>query len=515
MKYPRKIKTGIKGVTISQKAPGAPFQVKVFDSEQTKITGETKHITKRWATEAEARAWGATTFADVTKGIVRAGRLTISALMEDYITWSRGEGNKEPHLKEARGLLMLLTAKGLDNLKALDLARRTNALIGEMKDRRQRGPRARPPGYVAKVSHKKKGQEAPKTEPRPLSAATRRRFAQQLKAFGNWCLKEENNIGLTHNPFQAVSLAKLTKTIKTIYSAEECLALASDEALGMKHGLYFFTLLNSGQRERECAWLRWSHFKWAEGLIHVQLPDDIDRAEAKRLGWDLSDPKKNPGQWKRYKNVKGDSERLIDLEPELIQELRKHAKLNEDYVFPEWYRQTHNVDDALSSHLKALGHDRGSRKVHTLRANYGCLRLAAGVDMQTVQISMGHADSDTTMTYTGASRNLFRMCQDWGRRIKLREAWRAAKLSKNCPKKAPVSASLGQLPEAEAPDAEDDINGELYVVLNDFNGLETEPSLPLTGTDGGHLGDYESGGWGFKSLPARHGDKELELPCPS
>jgi len=106
---------------------------------------------------------------------------------------------------------------------------------------------------------------------------------------------------------------------------------------------------------------------------------------------------------------KGSKERLVNLSPRLLQELRTYwVKYRPtDLLFPGQPANKPYADTTIRKAMKVAAEKAGIRRrvyPHVLRHSYATGLLEAGVDLLTISKLLGHASFVTTMVYLHCRR---------------------------------------------------------------------------------------------------------------
>jgi integrase len=446
-KKPTPVESGIRGVSLLDYGSdyrGLRWQVRVWDRDAG------KHKNHRCDEKSAALEWGRDQLGKFITGTDRAGKVTLAEVAPSYLAYLEGV-SKPDSMVEARWIMNGAVKFGVGSLKAKNggAAAQVNKFLA----------------HLAAKTLERRG--------RPLSQSTTRRYALHFRQLGNWLL--EKGDGFAQHPFKALAVPKKQKKLPPAFTLDESMKLVTT-ALGHDDGLIVAAYLYTGMRQRELSWLRWSQIRWSDNKIRITLPDAVDRAESERLRATAPQRRKT----KSAKAVKGDKERLIDLEPELAELLKPHAKLDDSYVWVDTYRRYTNTSWSLlvKRVLAHCGIDKRDRRLHSLRATYACIRLAAGLDVVRLRKQLGHESLSMTDHYASAAEEFVDRCRDWKGHLLLRQ------LCNSCAKTPPSVASPDQS-EGVAASEDDGIDWDNYViVIPDHSELWREEVLRPTGTDG-------------------------------
>jgi integrase len=453
IKYPLRLPSepGIILLDYGPNAAGLRFQARVWD-ERKRIPKSGKlggYETLKHATLAEAAAWARTKKAEFTLGMARAGRLTLDMVRDDFLTYVKAKKNRkgktpsEAHIKEIADLLDDMKRAGITDLKDDKLATRAIQFISCRKSKKSR---PRKDEVLRRRHHNGFSGEAAELAPETIH-----RLVGHMRHLGNWCVG--SNL-LVNNPFAMVPKGSLPDRLPRTYTLDECRRLVSDEAVKSFEGLLFATLLYTTMREQEAVWLRGTDFNFRARMIRVVLEeareaDDFSAMAADEVG----------------KRVKRDKERLVLIPDELADLLGPYAMAAGDgFVFPDALREKSQSQlwDRFITHCEALKVKPQPRAVHALRATGACLQLASGmIDSLSIVDNLGHTDADTSLKYVRSARMFKLETAGWGGQIRLRRPIESA-----CNSRATEPVRKEAKEGDEAP-PEDDIEGELFVVLND------------------------------------------------
>jgi integrase len=228
---------------------------------------------------------------------------------------------------------------------------------------------------------------------RKLAPRTVQMFFNVIRAALNAAVRKRV---LPANPAAGVIVKGGTATSKVgqALTVEEMNRFLAHDPESRLHALWV-TAAYTGLRPAEVLALRWEDIDFDAAVLHVGRT-------LVRVG---NEPFYGP--------CKAGSERAVELEPELVDALRRHRKrqleerlqmgqrwIDERLVFTNQVGgalDQHNVANAFRARLKAAG----LRKVrwYDLRHSYGTALIAAGVDAKTVSQLMGHRNVTLTLTH--------------------------------------------------------------------------------------------------------------------
>lgn len=202
-----------------------------------------------------------------------------------------------------------------------------------------------------------------------------------LKMFYQWCVDEG---WISHNPFVALEMPRLTKPLPKVLSVEDVAKLLNQPHLSLGQKVLLECLYGCGLRISELLALTWQN-------IHL---DASDTGYLTCMG-------------------KGGKERLVPLTPpacQLLNQWRGCALIPitpKSLVFdPNRFGEDMAPRGQLNRRvvwgwLKLLGEQIGKDiSPHTFRHSFATHLLAGGADLRTVQQLLGHADIATTQWYT-------------------------------------------------------------------------------------------------------------------
>lgn len=202
-----------------------------------------------------------------------------------------------------------------------------------------------------------------------------------LKMFYQWCVDEG---WISHNPFVALEMPRLTKPLPKVLSVEDVANLLNQPNLSLGQKVLLECLYGCGLRISELLALTWQN-------IHI---DTNDMGYLTCMG-------------------KGGKERLVPLTPpacQLLTQWRGSALIPitpKSLVFdPNRFGEDMAPRGQLNRRvvwgwLKTLGEKIGKDiSPHTFRHSFATHLLAGGADLRTVQQLLGHADIATTQWYT-------------------------------------------------------------------------------------------------------------------
>lgn len=411
--YPLTLDSDMDRVVLVDHGPeyvGKRYLCRVWDSVAK------RYQNKRFAKVAAAKAWAKTTRSDFETRQSSAGKLPLASVVPSFIAHMKAEGRSASHIGDVERLLEGLS-KGP---RPVDLrSDSAEAIVTQ---------------YLAGLTD---GRPRKTAAPRKLSPRTYNKLTGYFIALGNW-LEERRKV--PRNPFALLPRKKQGKTLQPFFTPTEARAMVSDHALAQPHGLLVALSIYTGLRIREALWLRWDHIDWGNSLIHVRLPDAVDRAEAKACKIS-TDPEVDD---KRWKQVKRDKERTARLEPELAAILKPLAQLS-GYVFPSKVRETirhgQTVGRALARHCKRTGVELKDRHWHSLRHSCAAMLRAAGVGPDRIMDALGHESPGLWKRYSEGAKRIELECRGWDGHIRLR----------NPPKRDASSKSEGTPAETATP----------------------------------------------------------------
>jgi len=225
------------------------------------------------------------------------------------------------------------------------------------------------------------------------------------------CLEQARKEGMiTINPAGAVRLPKMEQPeIRYLSTAEVATFLA--HAKESKHFTAFFLALNTGMRRGEVLALRWQDIDFKAG--HLTVNQGLVRVTGK--GLIFQEPKT------------GLSDRVISLAPELVQALKEHKKQQNETRLMAGRAYNSKLDLVFANELGEPICPRAFTRVferlvkragldvtfHGLRHTFATLALQEGVDVKTIQETLGHHSAAFTMdVYSNVTAKMRREAAD-------------------------------------------------------------------------------------------------------
>lgn len=204
-------------------------------------------------------------------------------------------------------------------------------------------------------------------------------MAKQIKAFFNWCVKEEY---IERNPMDKVTLPKVPKTLLTGLTTQEVIAMMdcfnNKDYLEIRNKTIIALMSDCGLRAMEIAGLKESN---------------VRETEIKVYG-------------------KGNKERIVFISPALKKILIRYERIKKQY-FKD--RIQYNDNYFLAYQGKALSTvavwnlvNEASKRVgiegkrvspHMFRHYYSVQSIIAGIDVYSLSRLLGHSDVSTTQRY--------------------------------------------------------------------------------------------------------------------
>ena len=184
--------------------------------------------------------------------------------------------------------------------------------------------------------------------------------------------------GLAYNVAQLVKTPKGTGKKPREYPDDEDVAIVN-ENVNTPFGLFVYVTLWTGLRRGELAGLRWGDIDWQTNTIHVR----------RALYWttDKQPHVKEPKTMTGVRDVP-----LLDNVAALLEPLRASAS---HYVFGGKQPLTeHQIERPMSAYRRRTGL---KCTLHGLRHGYASILFRLGLDIKTVALIMGHAQTSTTL----------------------------------------------------------------------------------------------------------------------
>jgi integrase/recombinase XerD len=205
---------------------------------------------------------------------------------------------------------------------------------------------------------------------RGLASATQHTHARALKAFFNFCVREEL---LFTSPFTKITMPKIDKKLPTVLSDAEIRALLR-ACRTLRESALLLLLLDTGLRAAECTRLDWGHFEAATGRVQVvkgkQRKDRVVfvGAETRKALVKLRVKQRKPGPEVPIFRSERAGERLtVNGLEQLLRRIGKRAQVK------------------CAPHL--------------LRRTFAMRSLRAGMDIYTLAAVMGHSDIEVLRHY--------------------------------------------------------------------------------------------------------------------
>jgi integrase len=215
---------------------------------------------------------------------------------------------------------------------------------------------------------------------------------------------------ITVNPADAVKLPKREqKEIKYLDMADAAIFLAM--AKESKHFAAFYLALNTGMRRGELLGLRWKDIDFEAGQLTVN--QGLVRVSGKGLVF--QEPKTKLSQ------------RVINLPPVALEVLKKHRERQEENRAAAGSAYREDLDLVFANELGEPICPRAFTRVferlikkagldvtfHGLRHTFATLALSKGVDVKTIQETLGHHSSAFTMdVYSSVTAKMKREAAD-------------------------------------------------------------------------------------------------------
>ena len=184
--------------------------------------------------------------------------------------------------------------------------------------------------------------------------------------------------GLAYNVAQTVKPPKGTGKKPRAYPDDEDVAIVN-ENVNTPFGLFVYTTLWTGLRRGELAGLRWGDIDWQSNTIHVR----------RALYWttDKQPHVKEPKTMTGVRDVP-----LLDNLAALLEPLRGRPS---DYVFGGKQPLTeHQINRPMDAYRRRTGL---KCTLHGLRHGYASILFRLGLDIKTVALILGHAQTSTTL----------------------------------------------------------------------------------------------------------------------
>ncbi len=443
MSKPVPIESGVRHLSIKDYGEGYPgrrFQAIANDPKTH------KPVTKKWDSFAECITWGTRKIAEFTLDVASGGQVLLKDCIEPFMETKAKLAPKSQ--EEIRRVLDGLVAAGCSDLKSDACEERAMAYFKKLKNGK--------PRIVYDADGKDTGERDD-----TMADWTKTRLIGHAIELGDWCMRKAiRKFRITRNPFYAINRPAAERVYKDILRFDECVTLASDKALALPEGLYWYYRLVAGGRHLEMAWTRADHILWSDERILIAEVDDFDRAEVERLNrlaptMDRKGRHPMKTEGKRLKNGK----RRSILPPDLAEMLSKLGREGREYLFSDEIRGRSNKCDirAWKAHCRALGI---STKItpHGLRRSCGSLLVASGLEMPLVLSTMGHSSERVNLMYTKHA-DLYSVQT---------KGWKAGEIAlrQKCEKSVkPMSSNTPK--EAQDAPTEDDLDCELFVILPD------------------------------------------------
>ena len=164
---------------------------------------------------------------------------------------------------------------------------------------------------------------------------------------------------------------RFTPALPEVYTDSELATLFS--ACDIRQRALYKVLLCCGLRKEEVRWLRWTDLE--DKMLHIQP---------------------HPPQF----NPKNHESRRIPVPPEVLSLLRQMPRRPGVLIFPtESGRPNKHFLLQLKRLVTRAGLDEDRFWLHKFRATYATNLLRRGVDLRTVQMLLGHRDTNSTMRY--------------------------------------------------------------------------------------------------------------------
>jgi integrase len=225
------------------------------------------------------------------------------------------------------------------------------------------------------------------------------------------CLEQARKEGMIQvNPADAVKLPKREqKEIKYLGTAEAAIFLAA--AKESKHFAAFFLALNTGMRRGELLGLRWQDIDFETGQLTVT--QGLVRISGKGLVF--QEPKTKL------------SNRVINLSPAVLAVLKEHKRKQNEYRLMAGGGYRKDLDLVFANELGEPIDPRAFTRVferivkktgldvtfHGLRHTFATIALEQGVDVKTIQETLGHHSSAFTMdVYSSVTAKMKREAAD-------------------------------------------------------------------------------------------------------
>lgn len=207
---------------------------------------------------------------------------------------------------------------------------------------------------------------------------------------------------IKYNPADAVELPKTTQREMSVLSGDDIVAFLNSLKDDWHYPIFYVDIF-SGLRRGELLGLQWKNIDFDNKTITVTAQIQRERKKGGKL---------------RLVPLKNDRPRTIYPPPSVFEILKEHKDLQDalrekiicndgtwednDAVFTNekggWLEGS-AVYRSLQRHLKKLGID--NVRLHDLRHTYATVSISEGVDIKTLQESLGHHDPGFTLRVYG------------------------------------------------------------------------------------------------------------------
>jgi len=324
--------------------------------------GVARYRTKAFAIEQDAWQWAEDTVAKYRLGLDNGSRLSISAILDDYIEHLKGKGASPKHVIQVRWVLTKLIEAGINNLRDERLPAKAEAHFRNLKTQLTNAN-----GTLRRIHL------------RDASPRTKNCYLSALLALCAWATRMRM---LPYDPIKGIiTRFKEPKKTKPIFSLAELSAILSDKHRNQRFWLPFALSLYSGTRISEAVHLEWQDIKWEERRIHIRL--------------------------KSQYRLKGQKERYAPLQDELIEILQPMAKPHGWIVDEKTRNHPKTWRWFFKRLLLAAGMQMDGRSPHSTRHQWAALSTASSLDPFHVMELAGHSSLNTTLRYSRCA-SLFR-----------------------------------------------------------------------------------------------------------
>ncbi len=336
------------------------------------LIGGTKYKSKVFDKRRDAIDWATATVARIQAGLDTGRCCLVVTYLDEYLSELKSRRLSEGYIRQAEDTLQLLHNNGAKDLNNPSFIHTAKLILYNKK-----ALKTNRDGSVRRQTQLK------------LSPSTINRYIAQAKTFSTWC---SDNGYANRDVLAPLKKLREVKKNKPVLTVSELKRLLNDE--NSHHSFWLMTCLMCylGLRCGEAAGLRTADILFEEEIVRVCMPD----GHGMKLKWQ--------------------KERLVPLQPELAEILRKQMDPKAKYVVksdrPRKDKTKWRTDFDQLLRLAGIT-KRPGLSPHSCRHTYISLMVAHTGDMRKVQKSVGHQSIVTTEKYAESADAYYIFVKDW------------------------------------------------------------------------------------------------------